>query len=186
MLEPVRESYRTDESLRWHRVYNLPGFVYFDHSIHVQKGVGCASCHGRVDQMPFTYQVPTLLMEWCLDCHRDPAGQIRPREEVFNMKYQPPGNQLELGRKLVKQYKVKDSTRHHQLHDVPPMNSRKDLSTDLAALAPLWPARVGKAILAQPGGVGRQRGIPRGDAAGVSRTGGRMAGWGEPSPVSDA
>jgi hypothetical protein len=108
MLEPVRESYKTGESLRWHRVYNLPGFVYFDHSIHVQKGVGCSTCHGRVDQMPFMYQESTLLMEWCLDCHRNPAQQIRPREEVFNMKYQPPDDQLELGRKLVERYKIKD------------------------------------------------------------------------------
>jgi hypothetical protein len=108
MLEPVRESYRTNQSLRWRRVYNLPGFVYFDHSIHVQKGVGCSSCHGRVDQMAFIYQVPTLLMEWCLDCHRNPERQIRPREQVFNMKYEPPGDQLDLGRKLVKQYDVKD------------------------------------------------------------------------------
>jgi hypothetical protein len=110
MLEPVRESYETGKSLRWHRVNNLPGFVYFDHSIHVQKGVGCSTCHGRIDQMPFTYQEPTLLMEWCLDCHRNPAARIRPREEVFNMKYEPPGDQLELGRKLVEQYKIKDST----------------------------------------------------------------------------
>jgi hypothetical protein len=109
ILEPVRESYETNQSLHWHRVYNLPGFVYFDHSIHVQKGVGCSTCHGRVDQMPFMYQEPTLLMEWCLDCHRNPAAQIRPREEVFNMKYEPPDDQLELGRKLVKRYKIKDS-----------------------------------------------------------------------------
>ena len=108
MLEPVRESYRTNESLRWHRVYNLPGFVYLDHSIHVQKGIGCSSCHGRIDEMPFTYQVPTLLMEWCLDCHRNPQRQIRPREEVFNMKYEPPDDQLALGRELFKQYAVKD------------------------------------------------------------------------------
>ena len=108
MLEPVRESYRTNQSLRWHRVYNLPGFVYFDHSIHVQKGIGCSSCHGRIDEMPFTYQVPTLLMEWCLDCHRNPERQIRPREEVFNIKYQPPEEQIDLGRKLVQQYHVKD------------------------------------------------------------------------------
>ncbi len=98
MLEPVRESYRTGESLRWRRVYNLPGFVYFDHSIHVQKGIGCSSCHGRIDEMPFTYQVPSLLMEWCLDCHRNPQRNIRPREEVFNMRYVPPANQLELGK----------------------------------------------------------------------------------------
>ncbi|MHB1033079.1 MAG: cytochrome c3 family protein [Pirellulales bacterium] len=111
MLEPVRESYRTNQSLRWRRVYNLPGFVYFDHSIHVQRGIGCVSCHGRIDQMPFTYQVPTLLMEWCLDCHRHPEKQIRPVAEVFNMNYQPPDDQLALGRKLVKQYNVLDPVR---------------------------------------------------------------------------
>jgi hypothetical protein len=108
VLEPVRESYKTGKSLEWQRVYNLPGFVYFDHSIHVQKGVGCASCHGRIDEMPFTYQVPTLLMEWCLDCHRHPERHVRPREEVFNMKWQPPANQLELGRDLVEKYKIRD------------------------------------------------------------------------------
>src|ERR1700736_5639318 len=72
MLEPVRESYRTGQSIAWQRVHNLPGFVYFDHSIHVRKGVGCVSCHGRVDEMPLTWQENTLLMEWCLDCHRNP------------------------------------------------------------------------------------------------------------------
>ena len=90
------------------RVYNLPGFVYFDHSIHVHKGVGCSTCHGRIDEMPFTYQVPSLLMEWCLDCHRNPERQVRPREEVFNMQYQPPAIRLALGAKLVKQYEIKD------------------------------------------------------------------------------
>ncbi len=108
MLEPVRESYRTNQSLHWQRVYNLPGFVYFEHTIHVQKGIGCSSCHGRIDEMPFTVQDQTLLMEWCLACHRNPAAQIRPREEVFNIKYQQPAGQAELGRKLVKQYNVKD------------------------------------------------------------------------------
>ncbi len=108
MLEPVRESYRTDQPLRWQRVYNLPGFVYFDHSVHVQKGVGCSTCHGRIDEMPFTYQVPSLLMEWCLECHRNPSGKLRPREEVFNMNYRQPDDQLALGRKLVKEYEIKD------------------------------------------------------------------------------
>lgn len=106
VLDPVRESYRTDQSLRWRRVHNLPGFVYFDHSIHVQKGIGCTSCHGRVDEMPFTFQSSSLLMEWCLNCHRHPAAQIRPRGEVFNMKYRPPENQEALGRTLVKEYHV--------------------------------------------------------------------------------
>jgi Cytochrome c7 and related cytochrome c len=118
VLEPVRHSYRTNESLRWNRVYNVPGFVYFDHSIHVQKGVGCASCHGRIDEMPFTYQVPSLLMEWCLDCHRHPENHLRPRTEVFNMKWSPsdvrddqqrPLDQLTLGRRLAQEYGIKDA-----------------------------------------------------------------------------
>ena len=108
MLEPVRESYRTGQSLRWNRVYNVPGFAYFDHSIHVQHGIGCASCHGRIDEMPFTYQVPSLLMEWCLDCHRQPEKHLRPRDQVFNMKWIAP-DQLSLGRDLVKEYKIKDA-----------------------------------------------------------------------------
>jgi hypothetical protein len=108
MLEPVRESYRTGESLHWNRVYNLPGFVYFDHHIHVQKGVGCASCHGQIDQMQITYQVPSLLMEWCLNCHRHPENELRPRSEVFNMKYQKPDDQKDLGRRLKEEYRVRD------------------------------------------------------------------------------
>jgi hypothetical protein len=109
MLEPVRSSYRTNEPLHWDRVYNLPGFVYFDHSIHVQKGIGCSSCHGRIDEMPFTYHVPSLLMEWCIDCHRHPEREIRPREEVFNIQYQKLSDQAELGQRLCKEYGVKDS-----------------------------------------------------------------------------
>jgi len=110
MLAPVRESYRTNTPLVWNRVYNLPGFVYFDHSIHVQKGIGCSSCHGQIDKMPFTFQAHSLLMEWCLDCHRHPEQEIRPREAVFNMKYRPPPDQLALGRQLVKDYKIHDAT----------------------------------------------------------------------------
>jgi hypothetical protein len=109
MLSAVRESYRTDQSIRWKRVYNTPGFAYFAHHIHVQKGIGCSSCHGRIDQMPFSYQVPSLLMEWCLDCHRHPEREIRPREQVFNMNYEKPADQLALGRKLVRQYNVRSS-----------------------------------------------------------------------------
>ena len=109
MLQPVRESYRDDTPLRWDRVYNLPGFVYFDHSVHVQKGIGCSSCHGRIDEMPFTYQVPSLLMEWCLNCHRNPEQEIRTREEVFNIRYQKPPDQIALGRRLCQEYNVKDA-----------------------------------------------------------------------------
>jgi hypothetical protein len=109
MLAPVRDSYRNDEPLHWQRVYNLPGYVYFDHSIHVQKGVGCSSCHGRIDRMPFTYQVPSLLMEWCIDCHRDPSVNLRPRELVFDMHWQPPPDQKERGRRLAAEYRVRDA-----------------------------------------------------------------------------
>jgi hypothetical protein len=109
MLAPVRESYRDDKSLVWKRVYNLPGFVYFNHGIHVQKGVACSSCHGRIDEMPFTYQEPTLLMEWCLDCHRQPEKHLRPLDEVFNMKYEPPPNQQHLGQDLKNKYEIHDT-----------------------------------------------------------------------------
>jgi hypothetical protein len=84
----------------------LPGFVYFDHSIHVHKGVGCVTCHGRVDQMPLTWKASTLHMDWCLECHRNPERFVRPREEVFNMDYQPPVDQLALGISLVKEYGI--------------------------------------------------------------------------------
>jgi hypothetical protein len=109
ILAPVRESYTRNRSLRWERVYNLPGFVYFDHSIHVKKGVGCVSCHGRVDQMPFTYQVPSLLMEWCLDCHRYPERHLRPKDEIFNMSWTPEGDPSELGRELHAKYEIHDT-----------------------------------------------------------------------------
>jgi len=106
ILEPVRESFRTGRSLEWTRVNNLPGFVYFDHSIHVHKGVGCTTCHGRVDQMPLMWRAHTLYMEWCLECHRNPERFVRPREQVFSMDWQPPSDQIALGQKLVQQYKI--------------------------------------------------------------------------------
>lgn len=107
MLEPVRASYRTGEAISWNRVHDLPGFVYFNHSIHVSKGIGCASCHGRVDQMTLISKAETLQMQWCLDCHQAPEKHIRPRELVYQMDYQQPPNQDELGRKLVAEYKVR-------------------------------------------------------------------------------
>jgi hypothetical protein len=106
MLEPVRESFRTDTSLEWTRVHDLADFVYFNHSIHVKKGVGCDTCHGRVDQMPLTWKEETLQMEWCLECHRAPEQFVRPREEVFNYDYVPPVDQLTLGRELVEKYDI--------------------------------------------------------------------------------
>lgn len=106
MLEPVRESYRSGRPVRWTRVHDLPDFVYFNHSIHVAKGVGCQSCHGRVDQMPLMYQSSTLQMEWCLACHRAPEQHLRPRDQVYNMSYKPAGDQLAIGTRLVHDYKV--------------------------------------------------------------------------------
>ncbi len=106
ILEPVRASFRDDKNLTWIRVHDLPDFVYFNHQIHVKQGVGCATCHGEVDKMPLTFQANSLLMEWCLDCHRAPEKYLRPREQVFNMAYVPPANQLELGRQLKQQYNV--------------------------------------------------------------------------------
>lgn len=108
MLEPVRASFRTGESIRWTRVNDLPDFVYFNHSIHVNKGVGCESCHGRVDKMALTYQEGTLQMEWCLNCHRNPAAYVRPKQHVTTMGYEYPPNQLEVGRQLMQEYKIQD------------------------------------------------------------------------------
>ena len=106
ILEPVRTSFRDDANLNWIRVYDLPDFVYFSHKIHVKQGVGCATCHGEIDKMPLTYQATSLLMEWCLDCHRAPEKYLRPRDQVFNMTYEPPANQLEIGLALKQQYNV--------------------------------------------------------------------------------
>ena len=90
MLEPVRESFKTGKSLVWNRVNDLPDFVYFNHSIHINKGVGCNTCHGPVDRMPLMYNYASLQMEWCLDCHRAPEKNLRPRDQVFNMRYEQP------------------------------------------------------------------------------------------------
>jgi hypothetical protein len=109
-LEPVRTSFATDRSIEWIKVHDLPDFVYFDHSIHVNKGVGCTTCHGPVDQMPLMWTVNTLQMEWCLECHRNPEKYVRPREAVFRTDYQAPANQLELGRQLVAEYQIQRLT----------------------------------------------------------------------------
>lgn len=102
MLEPVRASYQTGRPIEWLKVYNLPDFVYFNHSIHVAKGVGCETCHGRVDQMALTYKATSLYMEWCLECHRQPEKYLRPQQEIYTMGWQPEKDQLTLGRELVK------------------------------------------------------------------------------------
>lgn len=105
-LEPVRASYASGDPIEWIKVHDLPDFVYFNHSIHVAKGIGCASCHGRVDKMNLVWQESPLTMGWCLTCHRAPEEQIRPRAEVFNMAWQPPANQAEVGAELVKAYGI--------------------------------------------------------------------------------
>ena len=86
-LEPVRESYRTNTPIEWQRVHDLPEFAYFNHSIHVAKGVGCSTCHGQIDNMPAVFQQNTLQMEWCLACHREPEKFIRPKSEIYNMQW---------------------------------------------------------------------------------------------------
>ena len=106
MLEPVRASFRDDRSIEWTRVNALPEFVYFDHSIHVAKGIGCTTCHGPIGDMTITWAATQMKMGWCLDCHRQPEKYVRPKDQVFSVSYQPPSNQLELGRRLVQEYKI--------------------------------------------------------------------------------
>ncbi|XXF78123.1 cytochrome c3 family protein [Myxococcaceae bacterium GXIMD 01537] len=109
-LEPVRASWFEDTPLAWNRVYALPGFVYFNHSIHVNKGVGCVTCHGRVDTMPAVYQAQPLTMGWCLDCHRAPARHLRPLAEVGNLTWRAPGDAEALGQRLARELDVRPST----------------------------------------------------------------------------
>ncbi|HEX8775888.1 MAG TPA: cytochrome c3 family protein [Pyrinomonadaceae bacterium] len=103
-LEPVRESWRSGKPIEWTRVHDLPDYSYFNHSIHVNKGVGCSTCHGQVDEMPLMYQASSLQMEWCLECHREPERFVRPRSEVFNMAWRKENKtaaQIAEGKKLV-------------------------------------------------------------------------------------
>ena len=109
-LAPVRDSFRTGKSIEWTRVHDLPDFVYFNHSIHVNKGVGCTTCHGQVDRMPLMWQEKSLQMEWCLDCHRNPEQYVRPRSAVFRVDYEPPPNQSEIGARLVAEYQIQKLT----------------------------------------------------------------------------
>ena len=109
-LEPVRASFRDNRPLHWVRVHDLPDFVYFNHSIHIKKGVGCETCHGRIHQMPLTYQQNSLLMEWCIDCHKNPAPNLRPRSEVTTMGYRPAVDQSILGPQLMREYNINPPT----------------------------------------------------------------------------
>src|SRR2546426_5615539 len=104
MLEPVRASLREDRPIAWTRVHDLPDFTYFDHSIHVAKGVGCVSCHGRVDEMPLLWRANTLYMKWCLDCHREPSRFVRPPEHVFELDWRPSEDPETLAPRLPKGY----------------------------------------------------------------------------------
>jgi hypothetical protein len=110
LLQPVRDSFENGRAIEWTRVHDLPDFVFFDHSIHVNKGVGCTTCHGAVDRMPLMFQVQSLQMEWCIDCHRNPERYVRPRSAVFSVDYQPPPNQVELGVRLVEEYQIQKLT----------------------------------------------------------------------------
>ena len=108
MLAPVRESLAKNEAIRWNRVHNLPEYAYFNHSVHLKKGVGCASCHGRVDKMPLIWKDQPLTMEWCLSCHREPEKHLRPADKIFDMAWSAGGDakQLALGRELVEKNHV--------------------------------------------------------------------------------
>jgi hypothetical protein len=110
ILEPVRQSFITNTPMEWRRVNKVPEFVYFNHSIHVNKGVGCVSCHGRVDRMPAVEKAMPLTMSWCLDCHRRPEGHIRPVEEVTNMDWKPEGDPAEAGRVFAERNQVHTRT----------------------------------------------------------------------------
>src|SRR5262245_25147048 len=116
MLAPVRESMATGQPLRWQRVNQVPDFVFFNHSIHVQKGIGCSTCHGRVDEMPLTWKAHSLYMRWCLDCHEAPERNLRPKDQIFNMKWVPSRDQIERGRELLTEYKI-SKQRLSQLRD---------------------------------------------------------------------
>src|SRR5258708_4720036 len=105
-LEPVRESFRTGQPIKWVRVHDLPEFVYFNHSIHVNKGVGCSTCHGRVDEMPLTKQIASLQMQWCIDCHRAPQNALRPKDKIFDMAWEPGPDQDKKGAELFTEYKI--------------------------------------------------------------------------------
>ena len=106
VLQPVRDSWNTGKPIKWTRVHDLPDYVYFDHSIHLAKGVGCATCHGQVNEMPLTWKTHELYMRWCLDCHRQPEKYLRPTSEIVNMKYEPPRDQPAFGQSLVRQNNV--------------------------------------------------------------------------------
>jgi hypothetical protein len=111
-LAPIRQSAATGEAVEWTKVHDLPDYAYFNHSMHVNHGIGCASCHGRIDTMAVVYQHEPLSMGWCLDCHRAPENHLRPVEEVTNMGYEPAQGekQLALGQQLRTQNHINPPT----------------------------------------------------------------------------
>lgn len=111
LLEPVRRAYRTGLPVQWERVHDLPDFVYFNHSVHVAKGIGCQECHGQVDEMPLVHQAGSLTMKWCLDCHRAPEKFVRPKSEIYNFDWPPQGwDQSIEGPRLAAEYGVESLT----------------------------------------------------------------------------
>jgi hypothetical protein len=116
LLDLVRASWFSGQPIVWTRVHRLPGFVYFNHAVHVNKGVGCVECHGRVDEMAAIEQVAPLTMGWCLDCHRDPNPRLRPLEEITSMTWEPPADREAFGRELAKKYDVKPRTSCYTCH----------------------------------------------------------------------
>jgi hypothetical protein len=110
LLDVVRASWFSGQPIRWLRVHKVPEFVYFNHAAHVNKGVGCAECHGRVDLMPAVQKTQPFTMGWCLDCHRNPYARLRPLDQITNMAWEPEGDPVALGRELAKRYDVKPRT----------------------------------------------------------------------------
>ena len=107
MLAPVRNSLAQNKPLNWNRVAVLPDYVFFRHDIHIAKGVGCAECHGRIDKMALTYRAKPLTMQFCLDCHRNPAPHLRPLDQITNMAWKPTGNREAQGHALAQQYGIR-------------------------------------------------------------------------------
>jgi hypothetical protein len=116
ILAPVRDSLATQQPIHWTRVNQLPDFVFFNHSIHVQKGIGCSTCHGAVDQMPITWKEHSLYMRWCLDCHEAPEKHLRPRDQIYNPEWKEPSDQLQRGSVLMTEYHI-STNRLAQLRD---------------------------------------------------------------------
>lgn len=110
LLEPVRQSWETGAPVAWVKVHDLPDYVYFNHSAHVVRGVGCVSCHGRVDEMEEVHQQEPLSMSWCLSCHRNPAPNLRPPSEVTNMTWKPPGDPVAFGQSLIEKNHIAPPT----------------------------------------------------------------------------